>query len=193
MTKIIGLTGGIGSGKTTIANYFKAAGVPVYIADDAAREVMKTNEVKSEIKKVFGSSVFDETHLDRRKLADIVFSNPEKLKVLNAVIHPAVKNHFDQWILNYKNSPTIIYEAAILFESGSFKNCDTIINVTAPIELRLQRVMKRDKITREAVLKRMNMQWTDEQRSEKSDFTIENVVLETTKFEFEKILKILNI
>jgi dephospho-CoA kinase len=193
MTKIIGLTGGIGSGKTTIANYFKAAGVPVYIADDAAREVMKTNEVKSEIKKVFGSSVFDETHLDRRKLADIVFSNPEKLKVLNAVIHPAVKNHFDQWILNYKNSPTIIYESAILFESGSFKNCDTIINVTAPIELRLQRVMKRDKITREAVLKRMNMQWTDEQRSEKSDFTIENVVLETTKFEFEKILKILNI
>ncbi len=193
MTKIIGLTGGIGSGKTTIANYFKAAGVPVYIADDAAREVMKTTEIQSEIKKVFGNSVFDGGNLDRMKIADIVFSNPEKLIALNAIIHPAVKNHFKYWILNYKKFPFIIYEAAILFESGSFKNCDTIINVTAPIELRIERVMERDKTTREAVLKRINMQWTDEQRSAKSDFTVENVSLEATKLEYEKILKILNI
>jgi dephospho-CoA kinase len=192
MTKIIGLTGGIGSGKTTIANYFKTAGIPVYIADDQAREIMNSNEVLAEIKRVFGSSIFDEAHLDRKKLADIVFTNPEKLELLNAIIHPAVKNHFDQWILNYKDFPFIIYEAAILFESGSFKKCDSIINVTAPIELRIQRVMNRDKIAREAVLKRMNMQWTDEQRSEKSDFIIENSSLETTKLEFEKILKFLN-
>lgn len=192
MTKIIGLTGGIGSGKTTIANYFKVAGVPVYIADDAARELMNATEVKSEIKKVFGSSIFDKGNIDRMKLANIVFSNPEKLIALNAIIHPAVKNHFKHWILNYKKFPFIIYEAAILFESGSFKNCDLIINVTVPIELRIERVMKRDKITREAVLKRINMQWTDAQRSVKSDFTIENVSLEKTKLEFEKILKFLN-
>ena len=193
MTKIIGLTGGIGSGKTTIATYFKTAGIPVYIADVAAKEIMNTLEVKSAIKTEFGSAVFDEGNLNRVKLADIVFSHPEKLAVLNAIIHPAVKNHFNQWILNYKNVPFIIYEAAILFESGSFKNCDKIINITAPIELRIERVMKRDKTSREAVLKRMNSQWTDAQRSTKSDFIIENVALKTTKLEFEKILKILNI
>jgi dephospho-CoA kinase len=192
MTKIIGLTGGIGSGKSTIANYFIVAGVPVYIADDAARELMNAPEVKSEVKKVFGSSIFAKGNIDRMKLADIVFSNPEKLTALNAIIHPAVKNHFKHWILNYKKFPFIIYEAAILFESGSFKNCDLIINVTLPIELRIERVMKRDKITREAVLKRINMQWTDVQRSVKSDFNIENVSLEKTKLEFEKILKFLN-
>lgn len=192
MTKIIGLTGGIGSGKTTIANYFRTAGIPVYIADDEARKIMNTTEVNSEIKKVFGYIVFDKSDLNRKKLADIVFSNPKKLELLNAIIHPAVKNHFDQWILKFKNSPFIIYEAAILFESGSYKNCNIIINVTAPIELRIQRVIQRDGISREDVLKRISMQWTDEERASKSDFTIENVSLETTKLEFEKILKILN-
>lgn len=193
MTKVIGLTGGIGSGKTTIATHFKTAGVPVYIADDAAREIMKSKEVLAEIKTVFGSAVFDDAHLDRKKLAGIVFSNPEKLKILNGIIHPAVKNHFNQWILNYKNAPFVVYEAAILFESGSYTNCDTIINVTAPLELRIERVIKRDKITRDAVLQRINMQWTDAQRIAKSDFTIENVSLKTTKLEFEKILNFLNI
>lgn len=192
MTKVIGLTGGIGSGKTTIATYFKTAGVPVYIADDAAREIMKSKEVLAEIKTIFGSAVFDDAHLDRKKIAGIVFSHPEKLKILNGIIHPAVKNHFDQWILNYKNAPFVVYEAAILFESGSYTNCDTIINVTAPMELRIERVIKRDKITRDAVLQRINMQWTDAQRIAKSDFTIENVSLKTTKLEFEKILNFLN-
>ena len=193
MTKIIGLTGGIGSGKTTIANYFRAKGVPVYIADDAAREITNTLEIKNAIKTEFGSAVFDKENLNRMKLADIVFSNPEKLIALNAIIHPAVRNHFKEWISNYENVPYIIYETAILFESGNYKNCDQIITITAPIELRIDRVMKRDKTTKEAVLKRMDSQWTDAQRISKSDFTIENITLKTTKQEFEKILKILNI
>jgi dephospho-CoA kinase len=122
-----------------------------------------------------------------------VFNNPEKLKLLNAIIHPAVKKHFSSWILNQKNAPYIIYEAAILFESGSYKDCDIIITVTAPLELRIQRVIQRDKTTRENVLSRINMQWNDEKRIEKSDFVIENDTTEIAKSAVDKILKILKI
>jgi dephospho-CoA kinase len=193
MTKIIGLTGGIGSGKTTIANHFLAAGIPVYIADDEARKIMQSSAIIEEIKKTFGSAIFDAAILNREKLSEIVFNNPEKLKQLNAIIHPAVKNHFGNWILNHTKHPFIIYEAAILFESGSYENCDLIITVTAPIESRIQRVIQRDKTTREKVLKRINMQWTDEQRISKSDFVIENISPEIAKSEVDKILKILKI
>ncbi|WP_395049337.1 dephospho-CoA kinase [Flavobacterium sp.] len=193
MTKIIGLTGGIGSGKTTIANHFMAAGIPVYIADDEARKIMQSSAIIEEIEKTFGNAIFDDAILNREKLSEIVFNNPEKLKQLNAIIHPAVKNHFGNWILNHKDSPFIIYEAAILFESGSYKNCDFILTVTAPIESRIQRVIQRDKTTREKVLKRINMQWNDEQRISKSDFVIENVNPDIAKSEVDKILKILKI
>ncbi|MFM9825965.1 dephospho-CoA kinase [Flavobacterium sp.] len=193
MTKIIGLTGGIGSGKTTIANYFIEKKIPVYIADDQAKEIMKSPEIISKIHEIFGDSIFNNGYLDRKLLAEIVFNKPEKLNALNEIIHPAVKNHFDNWILNYLNFPYIIYEAAILFESGSYKNCDYIITVISPIDLRIQRVMKRDNITREQVLNRIENQWTDEQRIAKSDYVIENINLKNTKSKINKILKILNI
>ena len=193
MMKIIGLTGGIGSGKTTVANHFIAAGIPVYIADDAARKIMQSPEILREIEKTFGGSVFEKGVLNRQKLAEIVFSNLDKLKKLNAIIHPAVKKNFGNWILNHKNSPFVIYEAAILFESGSYKDCDMIITVTAPLETRIERVIQRDKTTRQDVFKRINMQWTDEQRQAKSDFVIENINPEITKSEVNKILKILKI
>ncbi|MDI6050075.1 dephospho-CoA kinase [Flavobacterium sp. XS2P24] len=193
MTKIIGLTGGIGSGKTTIANYFKSFGIPVYIADDEARKIMQSVEIISAIKDVFGDTVFENEKLNREELAKIVFNNPEKLEKLNNIVHPAVKKHFEQWLLQHTAAPYVIYEAAILFESGSYKNCDLIITVTAPIESRIKRVVERDKTTRELVLKRINAQWTDEQRISKSDFIIENTSMETTKLEVVKILKILKI
>jgi len=193
MTKIIGLTGGIGSGKTTVANHFIAAGIPIYIADDEARRIMESPEILKEIKLFFGNSVFENEILNRQKLAEIVFSNPEKLKQLNAIIHPAVKKHFGNWSLNHKSFPFIIYETAILFESGSYKDCDLIITVTAPLESRIQRVIQRDKTNRVNVLKRINMQWTDDQRQAKSDFVIENINPEITKSEINKILKILKI
>ncbi|WKL43642.1 dephospho-CoA kinase [Flavobacterium sp. ZE23DGlu08] len=193
MTKIIGLTGGIGSGKTTIANYFKSFGIPVYIADDEARKIMQSVEIISAIKNVFGDEVFENEKLNREELAKIVFNNPEKLEKLNNIVHPAVKKHFEQWLLQHTTAPYVIYEAAILFESGSYKNCDLIITVTAPIESRIKRVVERDKTTRELVLKRINAQWTDEQRISKSDFIIENTSMETTKLEVVKILKILKI
>jgi dephospho-CoA kinase len=193
MTKIIGLTGGIGSGKTTIANYFMKSGVPVYIADDEARKIMQSDEIIEEIKKTFGIDIFENGILNREKLAQIVFGDPEKLKLLNAIIHPAVKKHFRNWILDHKNAPFIIYEAAILFESGSYKDCDKIISVTAPMESRIQRVIHRDNSSREQVLKRINAQWNDDQRIAKSDYVIENDSIENAKSEVDKILKILKI
>ena len=193
MTKIIGLTGGIGSGKTTVANHFIGAGIPVYIADDEARKIMQSPQILREIEKIFGSVIFKKEVLNRQKLAEIVFSNSDKLKQLNAIIHPAVKKHFGNWILNYKNSPFVIYETAILFESGSYKDYDMIITVTAPLETRIERVIQRDKTSRENVLKRIKMQWTDDQRLGKSDFVIENINPEITKSEVGKILKILKI
>ncbi|MFE3848401.1 dephospho-CoA kinase [Flavobacterium sp. LB3P45] len=193
MTKIIGLTGGIGSGKTTIANEFLSLGVAVYIADDEARKLMQSSEVINAIRTVFGITVFEKNILNREKLAEIVFSDPEKLEQLNAIIHPAVKKHFKEWLLNHKDAPFVIYEAAILFESGGYKNCDLIISVIAPLETRIQRVINRDKTTREQVLKRINMQWNDEKRISKSDFIIKNTNIEETKSKTVKILKFLKI
>lgn len=193
MSKIIGLTGGIGSGKTTIANHFIALGIPVYIADEAGRKMMQSQEILDRIKEKFGVSVFEENQLNRAKLAEIVFNSPEKLKQLNAIVHPAVKNDFKHWLEEHQEFPLVIYEAAILFESGNYKNFDFIITVIAPFETRIERVIQRDKTTRDQVLKRMDVQWTDEQRISKSDFIIENIDSEIAKMKVEEILKILTI
>lgn len=193
MTKIIGLTGGIGSGKTTIANYFAEMGVPVYIADDGARAVMQLDHVVKDIKNVFGENVFEDAILNRTKLAEIVFNDKEKLAKLNAIVHPAVKKDFEVWLLQHKNYDYIIYEAAILFESGRYKECDYIITVTAPEEVRMDRVLKRDNTTPAQVLSRMQMQWKDEDRISRSNFVINNVNLKIAKEEVVKILKILDI
>ncbi len=154
---------------------------------------MQSPEIIEEIKTKFGNTIFEKRILNREKLAEIVFSNPEKLNQLNAIIHPAVQQHFENWILKHENSPYVIYEAAILFESGSYKKCNLIITVTAPQEARIQRIIQRDKTTREQVMKRINAQWSDEQRISKSDYVIENISAETAKSEADKILKILRI
>ena len=193
MTKIIGLTGGIGSGKTTIANYFKSKGIPVYIADEEARKITDTPEVLDAIKNIFGEEVFDHNQLNRKKIAEIVFDNPQKLQQLNAIIHPAVKKNFEMWINQHANKPFIIKETAILFESGSYKDCDIIITVVVPFEVRINRVMQRDNISRETVLKRINQQWTDDQKIERSTYIIDNLDLESAKGQVDKILKILKI
>jgi dephospho-CoA kinase len=193
MTKIIGLTGGIGSGKTTLATYLKSLGIPVFIADDEAKKLMQSLEVIAEIQTVFGTTIFENGVLNRQQLAAIVFSNPEKLSQLNAIIHPAVKKQFGFWLDQYQSEPFVVYEAAILFESGSYKNCDSIITITAPLEDRITRVMQRDNSTREQVLHRINTQWTDEQRIAKSNFVIENSDAQQAKNSIDEILKILKI
>ncbi|WP_366183337.1 dephospho-CoA kinase [Flavobacterium ovatum] len=193
MTKTIGLTGGIGSGKTTIANYFQSKGVPVYIADNEARKLMQSEVILEAIKNSFGESIFENGVLVRQKLAGIVFNDAEQLKRLNSIIHPAVKEHFEEWLAQKKDIPFIIYEAAILFENGNYKNFDTIITVTAPLETRIQRVISRDQTNKEQVMKRVAAQWTDEERISKSDYVIENTDFVETKIKIDEILKILKI
>ena len=191
MTKIIGLTGGIGSGKTMVAEYIKSFGIPVYIADDEARKLMDRDRVIQAISTAFGKDVLDDGTLNRDKLAKIAFNNPEKLQKLNAIVHPEVKKHFDCWVEKHKQFPFVVKEAAILFESGSNKDCDAVITITAPLETRLQRVMERDQTDRESVLKRIQNQWTDEQRIEKSNYVIHNLSVDATKEQINEILKLL--
>ena len=193
MTKIIGLTGGIGSGKTTIANFFKEMGVPVYIADDAGKKVMQLESIKKQIKTTFGEALFENEILNRAKLAEIVFNNADQLEKLNAIVHPAIKDDFKSWLKENNEYEYVVYEAAILFESGRYKECDVIVTVTAPEEIRIERVLKRDNTTREQVLSRMKMQWNDEKRISLSNFVINNSNLKIAKEEVVKILKILKI
>lgn len=193
MTKIIGLTGGIGSGKTTVAKQFIEAGIPVYIADQEAKKLLHQPEIISQIEATFGDSVLEDNQISRAKLAQVVFNHPEKLALLNSIIHPAVKKHFQQWFNAHQTFSFVVREAAILFESGTYHDCDYIISVIAPIEERISRVMQRDQVDRTAVLARINNQWTDEQRIAKSDFVIENVTPENTERQVKEILKKLSI
>ena len=180
MTKIIGLTGGIGSEKTTVAKQFEKLGVPVYIADSEAKQITNAPITIRMIKHEFGDSIFENGVLDRQKLAKIVFENTEKLQKLNSIIHPLVKKHFQEWVKENKDSSFVIKETAILFESGSYIDCDKIIAVVAPLEIRIERVISRDNSDYESVMKRVESQWTDEMRIAKSDYIIENLERENT-------------
>ncbi len=155
MTKIIGLTGGIGSGKSTVANLFMSKGVPVYIADTEAKKLMESRNIITKITNYFGNDILVNSKIDRPKLAKLVFNNPEKLSELNNIVHPEVQKHFQNWLKNKKDFPFVIKEAAILFETGGNKQCDKVITVVAPQELRIQRVKERDKVTRSAVPRKL--------------------------------------
>ncbi len=192
MTKIIGLTGGIGSGKTTIAKHLISLGIPVYIADDKAKKILLLPEILKSLKLVFGNAIFEGEILNKDKLSAIVFNNPKKLKQLNQITHPVIKKDFDNWLKANENFPLVVKEAAILFESGSYKDCDVIITIVAPIEERIHRVMTRDNTNSEAVLSRINNQWTDEMKSDKSDYVIENEDINIACAQTENILKTLS-
>lgn len=175
MIATVGLTGGIGSGKTTIANLFALHfSIPIYIADTKAKELVVNNkQLQQEIVALLGEEAFVEGRYNTAFVAQEVFSNKDKLDKLNAIIHPYVQQDFLQWKQS-QQAPYVIKEAAILFESGSYRDCDFIIMVTAPLEERIKRVMLRDKIDRETVEKRIKNQWNDEKKIELSTFVIEN-------------------
>jgi dephospho-CoA kinase len=172
----IGVTGGIGSGKTMVCRIFEKLGIAVYHADAAAASIVNSDEgLIFSIRSVFGNEIYDEKNvLNRKKLSDIVFNDPLALQKLNALVHPAVFRHFDEWFVKQKNQPYVIKEAAIMFESGAFRQMDFIINVSAPENLRISRVCSRDGLEPDAVRLRIRNQMSDEDRSAKSDFVIFN-------------------
>jgi dephospho-CoA kinase len=193
MTKIIGLTGGIGSGKSTIANYIASKGIPVYIADEEAKKLMQLPEVITSVQAIFEENVLNEFgKLDRKKIADLVFNSPTQLTQLNNVVHPLVKNHFIEWLKIHSNAPFIIKEVAILFETGGDKACYKVILVTAPEEIRIERAMKRDNVSKETIESRMNNQLPESEKITKSDFIIHNTDLNKTFIQVDEILKILS-
>lgn len=172
--KIIGITGGIGSGKTTAAKYFEALGFPLYNSDQRARMIQNNNpEVIQAIKNVFGDESYTSEGMNRPYIASKTFKDKELLQQLNAIVHPAVFKDFKDWI-EQQNTDFVIKEAAILIESGSYKDCDLIISVIADQEIRITRTIERDGLTREQVEARMKNQLSDEERKEYSDYIIDN-------------------
>ncbi len=170
----IGLTGGIGSGKTTIARVFETLGIPVYYADDAAKRLMNTNdELKSQIIHHFGKESYTAGGLDRKYLASIVFSHKEKLELLNSLTHPVTIQDAQQW-MNQQAAPYVIREAALLFESGAAEKLDYVIGVYAPQHIRVKRVMDRDGVSVNDVMKRISRQIDEEMKMKLCDFVITN-------------------
>ena len=170
----IGLTGGIGSGKTTVAKVFETLGIPVYYADDTTKRLMNSHPgLKSAITQHFGEDSYKNGELDRKYLASIVFNNKEKLDLLNSLTHPVTISDAEDW-MNKQSSPYVIKEAALLFESGAAEQLDFVIGVYAPQNLRLRRVMERDGMTEEEVMKRINRQIDEEMKMKLCNFIIVN-------------------
>ena len=170
----VGITGGIGSGKSTVAKVFEVLGIPVYYADDAAKRLMNEDDnLKQKIQELFGEAVYKNGLLDRKQLAAIVFNAPEKLSLLNSVVHPVTITDAEQWML-HQTTPYAIKEAALIFESGAQQQLDYVIGVYAPAPLRIQRSMQRDGITRDEVIARMNKQIDDNIKMRLCNFVITN-------------------
>ena len=174
--KNIGLTGGIGSGKSYIAKVFEALDIPVFYADNEAKKILNEPQIIINVSEVLQTNIIDPATglANRKKIASIVFNDPEKLKLLNQIIHPAVEQNFIIWCANHAQKKYVIKEAAILFESGSYKKLDGVICVVSPLELRLKRLAVRDNESEAEILKRINNQWSDEQRIALSNWVIHN-------------------
>ncbi|MEO9020761.1 MAG: dephospho-CoA kinase [Ginsengibacter sp.] len=170
----VGLTGGIGSGKSTVAHVFNVLDIPVYNADDAAKRLMVENEeLKNNIIRSFGDESYLNGGLNRKYLAAQVFNDSEKMKLLNSMVHPATIRDAVEW-MKKQSSPYVIKEAALIFESGSDKILDYVIGVKAPMDLRIERTMQRDGVTAEEVEARINRQMNEEEKMQRCDFIIVN-------------------
>ncbi len=194
--KVVGLTGGIGSGKTTVASMFKKLGVPVYIADAEAKKLTNTSAtIKKKLITLLGKEAYCKNKINKVYVAQLIFNDKNLLEKVNQIIHPEVTKHFLEW----KSKQKAIYcikEAAILFENGSYKNCDYTILVIAPLNERINRVIRRDKSSKKDIISRINNQWTDQQKALLADITIENTNLEETQKKVKELhlnlLKMLN-
>ncbi len=170
----LGVTGGIGSGKTSVCRVFSVLGIPVFFADPEANNVMNSDQnIMKEIKRIAGNDLYEEGTLDRQKLASIIFNDQDLLKKVNSLVHPVVFNNFMHWT-EAQTTPYVIMEAAILFESGASELVDRIATVIAPVEERIARVTQRNTLKREQVIERINNQMDDAERIKRSDYIIDN-------------------
>jgi dephospho-CoA kinase len=172
--KIVGITGGIGSGKSTVCRIFSALGIPVFNADEEAKTLYADRNVREQVTALLGPGAYKDGRLDRAAVAKKVFSDKQLLSRLNAIIHPAVQHRFAEWCKGFSASPYVLKEAAILFESGTDKDTDAVITVVAPKAVKVARVMQRDQVSSEEVEKRMKSQWSDEEKTGRSAFVIHN-------------------
>ena len=175
--KKIGLTGGIGSGKSTVARLFEAEDIPVYFADIEAKKIMTNSSyIREKLTEKFGPDLYRSGTLNRQLLASLIFGdrNGENLKFVNSIVHPLVLDGFKHWASEQLDCPLVVIESAILFESGFNESVDFIVNVSAPESVRIRRIMDRDKLSREAILSRIRNQITDEERERRSGYTIIN-------------------
>lgn len=170
----IGITGGIGSGKSVVASLLELSGIPVYIADTESKRLTASSPViREKLIALFGESLYTAEGLDKKQLASHIFGNPERLKQVNAIIHPEVNRHFLAWA-DKQTTPICGIESAILFESGFNRVVDITLMVYAPLEVRIQRALERDAVAREEIVRRINSQLPDEEKKEKSDYVIFN-------------------
>lgn len=187
--KIVGLTGGIGSGKSTLMQWFQKQGVPCFESDAVGRKLLDT-DMREAVSEAFGAELYLQTgSLDRKALAEKVFANPAALAKLNQIVHPAVAIAFEDFKKQHANAPFVINEAAILFETGGYKNCDAVILVTAPKSDRIERIINRDGSTKAEVIKRMKNQWEDERKRKLADYVIENSTIKSAQKQAAQILE----
>jgi dephospho-CoA kinase len=174
MVKRLGITGGIGSGKTTVCRIFRVLGVPVFVADTVARQLMNSDPaIRDAINAIVGKDLYLSGELDRKELARLIFNRPELLRMVNAVVHPAVLRMFDRWA-EKSEAPYVIMEAAILFEARADELVDRVATISAPVEERIARVMGRNDLSRDEVIRRINNQLEDEEREDQSYYVINN-------------------
>lgn len=191
--KIVGLTGGIGSGKSTVLRLFQDLGAAIFIADIEAKKLMNSDKgLIADIVNLFGENAFVNNTLNTNYIASIVFKESQKLEKLNALVHPKVREQFYNFIKETK-AEIVIYEAAILFESGSDKICDFVITVTADFNKKIDRIMNRDGVTKQQILDRMKHQSNDDYKIKKSNFVITNNSLLYTKMQVATIYNLLKV
>jgi len=186
--KKVAVTGNIGSGKSTTCKVFETLGIPVFYADQQAKALYSDTIVQQAVKEAFGDDIFDkQNQLIKPKLATLIFNDPAALKTINNIIHPRLMQEYANWLGLHDDAAYTLHEAAVIFENGLDIYFDKIINVSAPVELRIQRIMKRDQLTREAVESRMAMQWPDEKKNKRADYVI---ISDNKRFLIPQIIKL---
>ena len=190
--KTIGLTGGIGSGKSTVSRLFETMGIPIYTADTESKKLIDTSpHIRKQLTDVFGPQLYKNGKVDKAMLASLIFGNEENLHYANSVIHPAVFDDFRHWA-EQQTQAFVVVESAILFDSGFYKSVDITVNVTAPLEIRIRRVEERDKVSRKSIEERINSQMSEDERNRLSDYTIFNDERHALLPQVENLLNVLN-